>query len=71
MRVLSLPIGVHSICAVSLPVHDPPAVWKSFRGNGGNPGIEIAKLPGFSAERPLRLDTNSLTWLEPVAEAKV
>lgn len=56
---------------MTLPVHDPPAVWKSWRGNeGGNPGVEVQMLPLFSTARVWRFDTNNLPQLEPITGGK-
>lgn len=63
-----IPAGVFPrvrLYEVSLPVHDPPLIWKSFRGHGGNPGVEFGPHPVLSATAVRRIDVNDLTWLEP------
>jgi hypothetical protein len=60
--------GRVALCAVRMPVHDPPLVWKSFRGQGGNPGVEFAAHPILAAKAVRRIDVNNLAWLEPVSE---
>jgi hypothetical protein len=58
-------IGRVDLCGVGMPVHDPPLVWKSFRGHGGNPGVEFGPHPVLVTKAVRRIDVNDLTWLEP------
>ena len=59
-----------TLCSVRLPVHDPPVIWKSWRGHGGNPGIELAPHPALATKAVRRIDVNDLTWLEPISDYK-
>lgn len=59
-----------TLCSVGLPVHDPPVIWKSWRGHGGNPGIEFEPHPVLAAKATRRIDVNDLAWLEPVSEER-
>lgn len=61
-------VGRVTLCAVLFPVHDPPVIWKSFRGQGGNPGVEFGPHPVLAAKAVRRIDVNDLAWLEPVTK---